>query len=564
MAGTGSGVVTRLGVEIAASVPDDFTPLRISRLGVELAAKYPGRDVLVGARVSRLGVEVAAQTEDELKFLLTRLGVEVAAESPEAKLLLSRLGVEISAEVDKPPFRITRLGVEVSAPRPGEVVEEDEPVVLPFYVHNWAHKVEMETSFQTDVSQDPELGARERRSRLSKPVRILSPHWNPTIGLGARELLWDLMRLGNDRLLIPLYQDKTPVTATSSGTFLFCNPRLRRMFAGARVIIFKKNSTAGTISGVQSRVIATIADLGIHLTQALSGSPSPLDWWVVPAMYCEASLEEISEWITDGVADFAPNFVEAQGRTALRMSEDGESSGYFPTHLGYAVFPLDVNWASPPKLGMRRQGESQEQGKGTATTLLGARPELVQESQIDCRDRAESWSVLTFLESRRGRTRPFWLPLALPLVSPSKIVSITATEIEITEYARVLNLQDFLQGIAIRTKDGGLAISRVDSVAQGIGVVTISLLDPLPVGSGEALEGLIPSEISKLVPCSLFCLASDSFTESWSTDTVCSFSFLCTELPFEIDVTTPSLAEEYSHVEPVSLIWILNHDPVTL
>lgn len=555
MTETGSLVCTRLGVEVAASV--DWGGLgpfaRLSRLALEVAGRYPGRDVLVQPRLTRLGVEVAAVAGGDSPFRVTRLGVEVAGDAPPGRLLLTRLGTEVAADTPKPPFRLTRLGVEVAAARPGVTVGGDEPLILPFYVHNWAHKLEIETSFQTDVSRDPENSGRERRSRLSKPVRIVTPHWNPDITNGAYSLLWDMMRMGNNRLLIPIYSDVGRITQNSSGTFLHCDTRLRRLFPGFRVLIYRRDPITGEVSSVISRIIASKSDHGITLTQSMGVAPTPTGWRVVPAMLCEVSLEQTAEFLTDGVADFTPSFEEAHGSTALRVTQDGEG-GIWPLHLGHAVFTTEVNWASPPKIGFLRPGSSSEQGKGTAVSLLGPRPEFVQEVTIDCKDRQESWDVLVFLESRRGRARSFWHPIPVPLCTNSNIVSVSADEIELSAVPRVLNLQDFLSAVAIRTRDGEVHVARVDSIAQGIDSVTISLLDTLP-GDLEV------SQIKKLQPCILSCLGSDSFTEIWNTDGVASFSFISEELPREEKVPTPDLSEERTHVEPVGelLLFLFQH-----
>ena len=85
-----------------------------------------------------------------------------------------------------------------------------------FFPHNWATEVAMATVWTTQVDVSENRLAETRRNLVDAPRRTITVRWSGLRQSIATRLLFEIMRSADSQRRIPLYQDVSVTTASSS------------------------------------------------------------------------------------------------------------------------------------------------------------------------------------------------------------------------------------------------------------------------------------------------------------------------------------------------------------
>lgn len=550
--------LTRFVGEAGGKPPGPQTQL--TRLGVEVVGTSP-RAGQHQTLFTKIGGEALGKARDNAKTQFTRLAIEVAGRSPHAgqnQTLLTRFGGEAVGKAPGPNTRFTRLGVEVAGEglpirpqmlfsRLGAEVLGDFPartfftrfaleiiydwqvrmtphtlpsVLANIFSHNWGAQVKLESAYQTDISYASGTLSEERRGLLDRPYRTLQVRY---LGFDRHEvsrLAMTVMRLCHQRFTpVPLTPDLSRVTATSSGTTIYCDTRYRRFFINQRVMIHSWDANRRP-ANVEYGKILSFDDTSITLQAALSNS-FPAGSRVYPCIEAEIALDAADiSLVSDEVVDLALTIKEAVGPSALPSTmATYDNPPNFPTYNGRPIFNVPSDWAANVRSGIFRQGDKGISGRAEVIFAAGPRPQFQHEMKLTLLSRDKFWKVLQFFDSRLGRLRSFYM------VDPAtkfKATSIATTNIRITKAGNIEDLQTFMSHVAVVMRDGTIYIRGVSSVTLDTGEWVLTLDSTLPA--------ITLADVRRVTQAFLVRLRDDAMLEEWTTDQVCSISLMGIEV----------------------------------
>lgn len=391
----------------------------------------------------------------------------------------------------------------------------------PLLTNNWEPGVEIDTTFQVDVTESFDSVAEERRALMDRPYRSMRALITGLKQAEAYRILNLIARHGSGRNVVPLYSDHSKVTASSSGTTIYCETRWRRFSKGARVVIFDWDGYTPT--NVEYRLVSKISADRLTLTVALS-STHAAGARVMPTMDCETNLGMSQDLLSDGLSNLNLSSIEVIGYSALPSLTTGDPPD-FDLYNDLPILDIIPNWRDSQRVGFDRDGEVVNVGKGRFVELYGSRPRAVYDLSFSFHSRREAWRLLRFLESRRGRVRSFWLPGAQTLW---RIVAIDEAYVDVKPDGDIDDLQEFYTYVAIVRKSGQVEVRTIDSVTDNttswrlgfdIDIQTVTLADVRRVTSGHLMR-----------------LNRDSHTEKWITDEIVDVTVQAIDLLQEQDV----------------------------
>lgn len=392
------------------------------------------------------------------------------------------------------------------------------------FLQNWAEPVAMETAWLTDVVQSTARLAEERRNLIDSPRRSLTIRWDGLTQDESTRLLFRLVRMGNQRLYIPLYQDVALTTASSSGTTINVVPTYRRFHVGRAIALCELDGN-GRATNVQTAIVSAIGGSTLTISAAITGS-YPTGSVVLPLILTEKMLEADLTALTDQVAELRGTFFEvhpslpatAEWGTLTGFSQDSSARAF--------VFDAGPEWANQVRVRMARAGELLKMGRSDSVYTTGPRAVLGLDFTVTCEDRAAFWRVLQFFDAHRGRAIPFWVACPLTLWNPT---ATNVAYLQVTAVGDVDDYPSFVQSIA-----GGspyLIIEKTDGtfLTRPVVGVTVSGSD-YRLAVSPNLPALSLTEISRAT-LAFFCrFASDALRETWLTNTVAQLEFSAVEL----------------------------------
>lgn len=471
----------------------------------------------------------------QARQLLTSLHVEVAGEGLPIRpqQLFTRQVYEV---LGAHPARVqfTRLALEVLYDAMGVMVSPHSlPSVLAnIFSHNWDSQARLESAYSTDISKSSDSLAEERRGLLDRPYRTLFIRF---LGFGSDEvnrLSMTAMRLAQqDNTPIPLVVDFSKVTATSSGTTIYCDTRCRRFFLGARVMIHSWDANRRP-TNVEYGLVQALADDSITLQAPLAGT-FPVRSRVYPCLEAKLSLDNADlNLVSDQLLDIALTVKEVTGPAALPSTVTGFAAPPgFPTWNSRPVFDVPSDWSANIRTIIGRDGEKAQSGRSEIISPAGPRAQFSHEMKLTLLSRAKFWKVLQFFDSRMGRLRSFYM------VDPAakfKANTVLTTGVRIKPSGNIEDLQSFMSHVAVVLRDGTIYVRNVTSVTLDSGEWVIAF--------GSTIPAVDPATVRKVTQAYLVRLRDDVLKEEWTTDEICSISFWGIEVLDDSDQELANIA----------------------
>jgi len=507
---------TRMDVQVASGY-DATAEARISRQAVEVLAVEPNIP-----SATRMDVQVASSFAGTAEVRVSRQAVEVLA-GPDASSAATRMDVQVASSfAGTAPVHVSRQAVECLARQgsAGPVI----PVALAddawIFLHNWATKARMSTSFRTDVQASPDSGAESRRGLNVKPFRTLDLEWTicdpeTVSGVGSLEDLERLevflRRMTNDRFQVPIYMDQQELDADylAADDTIFIPTNQGRFFPGQRVAIVQLDScnqptsfTFHTIDDMENDRLTFTAVLGVDIA---AGS------YAFPIMDCEVSLNVEAAYTTARVPTIKMTVTEAPGASQLPPLKSDTPTGAQLAHDNRPVWFEEPDWTAPVVKSRSRQGTRSSEGRADFVSVEGDRSRQGHRFSITG-TRADMWSCLEFFETRRGRLRSFWYIDQDQYMEPIEIDAATGNFVSVRENTLDLaDTQEELQGEAVGVvmSNGDNWVRPVSTVAAVLTVFRISVSTSFPLG-------LALADVHRVARARLVRFAKDEFVETWT------------------------------------------------
>jgi hypothetical protein len=399
------------------------------------------------------------------------------------------------------------------------------------FLHNWVDSVEVATSWETDITTSVNANGvvvEQRRAILTeRPRRTIKVKWLCWDRYALQLLIQHLYLSCKQEQEIPLYQDVSHTTATSSGVTINCPTANRRFYVGHRVAIHAKGIHGA--ENVQFRTIGAVAASTITVTIALTGS-FVTGAKVYPVITAHQLLVGSGNPRTDSVFEVDATFEEVLGPNSIQPAEaDGttpsEFDGYPDVDGDNATYPAffpEADWNPDLEQGYVRVGTRQALGRASQVDAQGDFPAVTVKYTFTFLSRDEFWPILKFFDSRRGRLNLFWV--MVPLVF-FEFVSNAADSVTLRPVAGLVDeMPNNLSYLMLRLVDG-----TVVPVAAG---TTVDNLDGTwTVFTNSDLSGVASANVVACTQGILARFAEDSLEETWVTDGVGTVVISVQELP---------------------------------
>ena len=385
---------------------------------------------------------------------------------------------------------------------------------------NWSNEVKTSTAWNTDVATAKSV-AEQRRGLTGRPSRRSSATLFGLTLSQTASLTSFLQRSAQSRSLFPLFSDQSRATAASSGSTINCPTDYRRVSVGSRVVIMSEASGAFDVRTVISKTSSTIT-----VDSPLS-TTFPIDSLVLPLLESRVLLSSAGLIITDRLGSAKVEGYELPGPWCADPSAAPNSTpAGFSSYLGHPILDIPLNYTSPLGFEINREGAHTGTGISQAVEVFGSRARVSLELPFLFTSRAEWWKLNTLLDSRCGRTFPFWVP------SPTEdyeVDSYTVSGLKVKANGPELDWQ-YRPYIYLAKLDGTVQVRTVVSHLRSGGLDTLVLDTPFTSPTSG-------SPVSRVGICYLARLDSDEIEESWITDETCEVTLKVVELLEEKSVT---------------------------
>lgn len=402
--------------------------------------------------------------------------------------------------------------------------------MLDTFVADWASPPKPSTSWMTDVTVVENL-FEHRRQLVDRPFRSLAFNALALRNLDAAEMVLALRDAATGAFKIPLWNDWTVLTSPAnamSTSLQVETTTYRRFFAGQRVAVVSPVASSRNRWSVVYAVIATVSATAIGLTAAL-GAGASVGSRVYPAMDCDISLTGSTTVITDTVAKTKMLARETVGPTAIpALIGAGVNPSGETVFDGYPVMNFARDWTKEVQAGIIRSGSIAALGRSQIATIYGPRPQYSARATYMGIKRPDAWRILTFFDSRRGRTYPFWY------TSPTAdfhVKSVNTGYIVIDGATSVADVAKHTH-IALCHRNGSIEIARIT------GAVTSGSDTRVNLASTPAT----PLQSIKRGSWAYFArFDTDAIDEEWTTDEVAKFDLPIVEIPGAPNTSQPAM-----------------------
>ncbi len=537
-----TALLTRVGAEAIAENPN---LIRLSRTIAEVVAQNP-----VYAYASRLFAEVASRgkvpthlsrfaaeifgfrVEGDLRS--TRFNAEVFGSKPTPSRL-SRFCVEAFAQwiQNNDSVRATRVGAEIFARIFGQTPFTPlELEASDLFIANWRDGVTIDSTWSTDITLADKSGAEERTGLIDRPYRIEEVTLTGLDKDQTNRLVTLANRHGEGRLPAPIYCDHSRVTAPSGGTVIFCDTQHRRFFGGGRILIHGWTRTDGRLrpAGAEYAFIDQVTPTALVLQEPLTKVFDRGDR-VFPAIDAEVNLAQDVAVHTDVVHEMRLRIHEVIGQSALPSTVVDGNPPNAPIHDGFPVLVAPVDWSVQVYVRAAREGDQNELGRGVISKLRGDRPRMEYAAQYQALLRSQSWRLLEFFDSRRGRVEPFWFVAHGSIWQPIAVGRFHIDVIPVT--TELVHQQKFFRYVALSLRDSGTVYLRAIDELRELDADTwrIEFASPLPTISLANVRRVTSGHFVRFT--------SDTLRERWSDDEKVAVSLGMIDLHEETEVSIP-------------------------
>lgn len=371
------------------------------------------------------------------------------------------------------------------------------------YDPDWAEGIIVDRQFLTSVFTSTGM-SETRKSLRPLPSRVMTA----TIGFYTKDdaaKIWAGLRtVSKQQSIFPWYVDKSYMTASTEANRVYCDTAYRRFSDGGTAFLIQDGSfTSVTIDTVFSDGFSTVDTIETSYT---AGNV------VYPAFTCYAALDgQTMELETDFKGTIEMTMEEAVGSTLLPL----ENPDYVPTiRKDLPILPFSANYADTPSIGVFMGGGSEDSGRGRAQWFSGI-PYVSQEISFLCRDKAECWDAVGFLNYVKGRGKPFWTISELDWIVVVSSTSNTSFVIEApfdAVYAETLRYV------------------KVTDSAGTYDILSVENLEDVSGGIQVTVEANSLADVSTVKQAHVMRLESDSVQEEYLTDGVMTATVSAIEL----------------------------------
>ena len=525
--------VNRVDAHVLA-LGDATAQVNVTRVVAEVLATEP----LIPA-TSRVDASVLALGDAPAQVNVTRIVAEVLA-GPDASASTSRVDASVLALGDGPAqVNVTRIVAECLARQGSAGPVTPLPLAddAHIFLHNWATKARMTTSFRTDVTASPDSGAESRRGLNVKPFRTMDLEWTvcdstTTSGVNSLEDLERLevflRRMTDQRFQVPIYMDQQELAASyvAADDTILVQTDEGRFFPGARVAIVQldycnqpSSFAFYTIDDMENDKLIFTTTLGVDTA---AGS------YVFPIMDCEVQLSVEANYLTARVPSVKMTVSEAPGASQLPPLKSDTPSGA-EVFEDRPIWFEEPDWTRGITKGRDRQGSRSSEGRADFVSVEGDRSRQTHRFEING-TRETMWQALEFFETRRGRLRSFW---HVDQDQYFDLVAIDAGGASVGISENTLDLADTQEEfdyIGLVMADGTVYVREVSSILAILTVYNVSLITNLPAG-------LQVADVHRVARARLTRFVKDEFVETWTHTGYCTAGINIIEVLNETDYT---------------------------
>jgi len=424
---------------------------------------------------------------------------------------------------------LARAGVRPVVPIP--LVDD-----VHIFLHNWATKAKMRTSFRTDVVTSPDSGAESRRGLNVKPFRVLDLEWLVSPGSGLEladleRLEVFLRRMTDQRFQVPIYMDQQELDAsyTTSDSTIFLPTNEGRFFPGARIGVVLLDA-ANQVSDFAFYNIRLMENDRIKIDGTL-GRSIPAGSYVFPIMDCEVQLEVGGRYLTARTASIKISAVEVPGASQLPPLRTDLPTDAPLAHDGRPVWFEQPDWSKGVTKGRSRQGNRSSEGRADFVSVEGDRSRQTHSFEISG-SRSDMWKALEFFETRRGRLRSFWHIDQDQYFETVDIDTVVGQFVSVSEIGDVADTQEEFNGeaVGIVLTDGTHIVRGVSSILASVTVFRIATTSPFQTG-------LTAADVQRCARARLVRFDKDEFVETWTHTGHCTAGIDLIEVLNETDFT---------------------------
>lgn len=376
----------------------------------------------------------------------------------------------------------------------------------------WRDGLEYTRRFLTSVIES-DSGAEYRKVLRQTPVREISI---PVTVNGVTEQYFAQILLRNftqSDQLIPVYQDKTSVTApASAGDFtVYCDTTTHRFFAGGFASICKPGTVGGTFDFELLEIEEVFADRFTIVYQL--GDDYTTAAFVYPMEEVVINPDgQTIEAFTDEVGHATINAVSKLTSTGL------ENPSYTPsTYDGEAVYPFRTNWVSGTAVQVTSQAMLEDSGRGQKAYAGYGRDYSMFDVTSFFATRDEYWEAIGFFNHLKGRGKPFFMAHPLNWLPLEQVIADDA--FQLTDATFSLDLKNKLKYLYVSNGTQSQIVTVTDIYTSGTGETIVETTTPTISG------------ITSITQALLVRLQNDDVSESWLTDGCVEVKFSVRELP---------------------------------
>jgi len=403
------------------------------------------------------------------------------------------------------------------------------PTELPqLFLANWLNGMIVNSAFETDLFL-AEDQTEDRVARTTIPHREMTTTFTGMSRDESQELFLLALKGALERLPIPLPSDTSFLTiaALTTDTTINCDTTSRRIYKGARILIFDIDSNGIPIKQSFNRILS-FTTTTITFTAAI-GFAYPINALVIPLIDCHLNINQSGSFITDYNFNLPYVYREVEGPSSLpRMA----LSSNYSLHEGDPIFFPTHDWLSIPSISIRRPGTQFSSGNATIITTRGSKSEVDFTVSIKALTRVEAIDIISLFEDRLGRARIFWF---VNLLNIWDVLAITTTTIDVDKSSSLALILSEITYIGVVTKKGAIQIRAITSIIDTSSTFRISI--------GSLAPAITLAEVAKVAPAYNVRFAEDGLTETWSTDQTCTMDLRLKELVNEnsipLGTTTP-------------------------
>lgn len=329
-----------------------------------------------------------------------------------------------------------------------------------FMLANWTERVVFREAFSTRISQ-PLTDAEKRTQLLDRPYRNMEIQLTSMAQAQTQALGNQINRWATARTLIPVYHDRTKLTApaASGQPIISCDTVDRRFFLGQRVLV-AGNQQRCELVDTEVVQILDITDTMLTFTSNLTNSFST-NALVYPLMEAKVMLSNDRTRVTGHVGVSTIEFLETEGRSAMPPLQDLDT---IPAGVAsYQDFPIFEWGFQRATEQIRRSGQELASGRATVTTTFGPRPKWGLSGGLRFKSRADYTKFVKFFHSRGGRTCPFWVASSF---SEYELVEVNANNIKVAVVGEEIDW-NFRPFFALVLFDGTIIIREIATVTRG-------------------------------------------------------------------------------------------------